>query len=66
MRGEPAYKDVIRGSLNVLGVDSLEASRMIVKMYVETQPGRQWEAGRELRRRIVRACDEAGISISAG
>ena len=66
MRREDRYRDVIRGPLNVLGVDGYEDSGVIVKMYVETTPGRQWDVGRELMGRITRALEEEGISISAG
>ena len=66
MRTEDEYANVIRGPLNVLGVDAYETAGVIVKMYVETSPGRQWEVGRELLGRIKRACDEQGISIAVG
>lgn len=63
MRTEDRFAPLIRGPLEVLGVDSYGPSEVVVKMYVETLPGRQWEVGRELRRRIKLAYDEAGISI---
>lgn len=63
MRAEDAFAPAVRGPLHVLGVDSYGPSELVVKMYVETAPGRQWEVGRELRRRLKAAFDEAGISI---
>lgn len=63
MRKEPDYTGIILGPLTVLGVDDYSASEILVRMYLETLPGRQWQVGREFRRRIKKAYDEAGISI---
>lgn len=63
MRAEERFASAARGPLHVLGVDNYGASELVVKMYVETAPGRQWEIGRELRRRLKVAFDEAGLAI---
>lgn len=63
MRKEPDYTGIILGPLTVLGVNDYSASEILVRMYLETLPGRQWYVGREFRRRIKKAYDEAGISI---
>lgn len=63
MRMEEEYAPAILGPLEVLGVDDYGPSEILLKMYVNTLPGRQWVVGRELRRRIKKAYDEAGISI---
>lgn len=63
MRKDPDYAGVILGPLEVLGVDDYADSQVTVKMYIETMPGKQWQTGREFRRRVKRAYDEAGVSI---
>ncbi len=63
MRKEPDFAGVMLGPLTVLGVDDYADSQVSVKMYIETMPGKQWETGREFRRRIKLAYDDAGISI---
>jgi small conductance mechanosensitive channel len=47
-----------------LGVDRYTDSSTDVKVYIETIPGEQWKVGRELRRRIKRTFDQAGISAT--
>lgn len=63
MRAEDEFRDEILGPLEVLGVDNYGESSIDVKLYVETQPGEQWRIGRELRKRIKKAYDRAGVSI---
>lgn len=47
----------------VLGVASLGESVANVRVVVKTQPGRQWEVGRELRRFLIAACEREGIAL---
>jgi small conductance mechanosensitive channel len=49
--------------LEVLGVDAFGESALLLKMRIKTMPLKQWDVGRELRRRIKKAFDAAGISI---
>jgi small-conductance mechanosensitive channel len=63
MRQEDDFRDLILAPLEVLGMDNYGESQIDVKVYVETTPGKQWQVGRELRRRIKLAFDKAGISI---
>jgi small-conductance mechanosensitive channel len=48
---------------SVLGVDELADSAVNVRMVLTTQPGKQFEVGRELRRRVKNRFDEEGITI---
>ncbi len=66
--GEELSKDeyfgpLILESLQVLGVDNFGESEVTIKCMVKTQPLKQWEVGRELRRRIKNTFDEKGIEI---
>ena len=58
-----SHAGLITEPVNVLGVDDYGDSAVEVRLYLETVPGRQWEVGREFRRRLKLALDEAGISM---
>ena len=47
----------------VLGVQSLGASGIALRIAVKTEPSMQWSVERELRLRLKEAFDEAGIEI---
>ena len=47
----------------VLGVEALAESAVTLRIVATTLPGKQWEVGRELRRRIKNRFDREGISI---
>ena len=48
---------------DVLGVQSLGASGIALRIAVKTEPSMQWSVERELRLRLKEAFDEAGIEI---
>ncbi len=60
---DPAYAASILEPLEVLGVDAFKASEVTLRFRIKTLPLRQWDVGRELRRRIKRAFDAQGIEI---
>jgi small conductance mechanosensitive channel len=47
----------------VLGVDAFKASEVTLRFRIKTLPLKQWQVGRELRRRIKKAFDAKGIRI---
>ncbi len=49
--------------LEVIGVDDFGQSQVTVKIRVKTVPLKQWDVGRELRRRIKKAFDTRGIRL---
>jgi small conductance mechanosensitive channel len=51
------------GPIEVLGVESFGDSAVIIRTLVKTQPGSQWNAGREFRRRLKTRFDREGIEI---
>lgn len=66
--GEELYKDEkfrpsILEPLEIRGVDNFGRSEVIIKCMIKTQPLKQWEVGRELRRRIKNTFDQKGIEI---
>jgi len=60
---DPAYKERILAPLEVVGVDALGNSAVVLKMRIKTVPRQQWTVGRELQRRIKNAFDAQGIEI---
>ena len=53
----------ILAPIEVVGVDAFADSAVTLKMRIKTVPLKQWEVGRELRRRILKAFGEHGIEI---
>jgi small conductance mechanosensitive channel len=63
LQTDPRFGPSILEPLEVLGVDAFADSSVILKIRIKTRPLKQWEVGRELRRRIKRAFDAHGIVI---
>ena len=63
MGSEEPYKSAILEPLQVLGVEKFDESQMVIRMMVKTVPLKQWDVGRELRRRIKIRFDEKGIQL---
>jgi len=38
-------------------------SAVILQVAVKTEPGKQWEIGRELRKCLLAACEREGVSL---
>ncbi|HEY9807439.1 MAG TPA: mechanosensitive ion channel family protein, partial [Candidatus Obscuribacterales bacterium] len=49
----------------VLGIDELDHTGILIRVWLKTQPLQQWKVGREFRRRLKYALDEAGIEIGS-
>jgi len=60
---DPAHKKAVLEVPEVWGVEDLSADAVVLRMVVQTHPGTQWTAARELRERIKAAFDENGIAI---
>ena len=63
LRADAAFSASILDDLQVLGVDRLAESAVILKVIMKTLPLKQWEVARELRRRIKREFDRQGIEL---
>ncbi len=63
LRADAAFSTSILDDLQVLGVDRLAESAVILKVTMKTLPLKQWEVARELRRRIKREFDRQGIEL---
>ena len=60
---DPMFRPNILEPLEVLGVDAFGDSQVVIKVRIKTVPLKQWEVGRELRRRIYNLARERGITI---
>ncbi|MEM1395703.1 MAG: mechanosensitive ion channel family protein, partial [Cyanobacteria bacterium P01_H01_bin.150] len=47
----------------VLGVENFGDRGLVIRVWIKTQPLKQWDVAREYRRRLKVAFDKAGISI---
>jgi small-conductance mechanosensitive channel len=54
-------KDLLLDAPSLMGVESIEPERVILRMVARTLPGKQFEVGRRLRVLVVRALMRAGV-----
>jgi small-conductance mechanosensitive channel len=67
--GEHAYqddrlKDLLLDTPSVMGVESLQRDELNIRLVARTLPGKQFEVGRLLRRRIAAGLREQGLGLS--
>lgn len=63
MQAEPAYRADILAPLEVMGLDELADSGIVIQARFKTRPGKQWTVAREFNRRMKKRFNELGISI---
>jgi len=63
LASEEPYKSAILEPLQILGVERFGEFHLVLRLMVKTAPLKQWDVGRELRRRIKNRFDEIGIPI---
>ena len=61
VRNEPAFKDIFVGDPQVFGVDAIKGSEVIYPIQIRTLPRKQYDAVREMQRRIRLALEEHHI-----
>ncbi|MBD2566010.1 MULTISPECIES: mechanosensitive ion channel family protein [Nostoc] len=64
MDKDPRWERQILETPQVLGIDQFGDRGLIIRVWIKTQPLKQWDVAREFRRRLKVALDHAGISIS--
>ncbi|WP_114313542.1 mechanosensitive ion channel family protein [Thermus caldifontis] len=60
---DPAWQDRFTEPPEVLGVQNLDQSAVVIRVLFSTKPGEQWAVAREFRRRIKNRLDREGIEI---
>ena len=63
VQADPRFAPSILEPVDVLGVDDFKESAVTLKVRIKTVPLKQWEVGRELRRRIKQVFDREGVRI---
>jgi moderate conductance mechanosensitive channel len=63
LQKDPNYKDDILAPLEVVGLDKLADSAVVIKARLKTKPIKQWRVGREFNRRLKKRFDELNIEI---
>ncbi len=65
MTEDVQWRSLILEPPSLLGVDRLDYRGATVRIWIKTQPLKQWEVARECRRRLKIAFDQAGIDLAA-
>jgi small conductance mechanosensitive channel len=63
LREDKKFGPLMVDDIEVFGVDQFADSAVVIKGRLRTKPIKQWDVGREYRRRLKYAFDEAGIEI---
>lgn len=63
MDNDPEWQHKIVETPQVLGIDNFGDRGLLIRVWIKTQPLKQWDVAREFRRRLKIAFDHAGISI---
>jgi small conductance mechanosensitive channel len=61
---DPAWAADITEAPHVVGIENITGTSIDVRIQGETQPIRQWDVTRELRRRLKEALDAEGIALA--
>ncbi|EDY39012.1 MscS Mechanosensitive ion channel [Cyanobium sp. PCC 7001] len=61
LAADPEWNALILEEPQLLGVEQLDQSGVRLKLWIKTQPLKQWSVAREYRRRLKAALDAAGI-----
>jgi moderate conductance mechanosensitive channel len=62
---DPLLGELLLDAPTVMGVESIEVDTVTLRMVARTLPGKQFEAGRQLRVLVIRALARAGIVTAA-
>jgi moderate conductance mechanosensitive channel len=64
LQEDPDFRDFILAPLEIWGVDAFLETKLTIKLRIKTVPLKQWDVGRELRRRIKRALEENNLPLT--
>ncbi len=60
---DPEWRTKLKDEPAVWGVEALADNSVNIRIIANTEPGKQWEVGREIRRRVKNRFDKEGIEI---
>jgi small conductance mechanosensitive channel len=61
----PALGELLLDAPTLMGVESIQVDTVTLRMVARTLPGKQFEAGRQLRVLVIRALARTGIVTAA-
>lgn len=61
--GDPQWQEKILETPEILGIDKISHTGILIRLIIKTQPLEQWSVAREIRRRLKKALDEQGIKV---
>ncbi|WP_242905418.1 mechanosensitive ion channel family protein [Actinomadura terrae] len=64
MAADSTWQDVILEQPSVWGVQALAGDALVIRVVLKTAPGKQADVARELRERVKRAFDAAGVTVA--
>jgi len=64
LQADPQYQPFILEPVEVFGVDRFSETAVIIQMRIKTLPSKQWDVGREFRRRIKYRFEQEGIELA--
>jgi small-conductance mechanosensitive channel len=64
LTAEPPWDELILAEPDVWGVTALSGEAVVVRIVLKTAPGRQAEVSRELRERVKKEFDQAGVTVA--
>jgi small conductance mechanosensitive channel len=65
LQGDSEWGERILQPADILGVNNIAHTGIEIVIWIRTQPGQQWSAAREFRRRLKLAFDQQGIPFGA-
>ncbi|TDB88906.1 mechanosensitive ion channel family protein [Actinomadura sp. KC216] len=64
MAADERWKDLVLEAPAVWGVQALAGDALVIRVVLKTAPGRQGDIARELRERVKRSFDQAGVTVA--
>lgn len=65
LAADPLFGGFILEPIQILGVDSFGVNSYVIKSMIKTLPLKQWDVGRELRKRLKNKLEIEGIDLSS-
>jgi small-conductance mechanosensitive channel len=63
LQQDPRFAPHILEPVEIIGVDAFLETKITIKLRIKTLPLKQWDVGRELRKRMLLAFDREGVSL---
>ncbi|RSN70486.1 MULTISPECIES: mechanosensitive ion channel family protein [Actinomadura] len=64
LAADASWCDLVLEEPSVWGVQALAGDAVVIRVVLKTAPGRQGDVARELRERVKRSFDEAGVAVA--